>query len=59
MTLEQAAELPGAAVVYTPTGEQGRIVRTGPAVVFVRYGTNPTPQATDPADLVLLSEIAQ
>jgi hypothetical protein len=64
MFLEEAARMIGAAVIYRPPGwteeswapaEQGIITSVGDRWVFVQYGADHHPKATDPAQLRLLT----
>lgn len=58
MTLEEAREHAGHAVVYRRPGElaeDGTITSVGERFVFVLYTGDRHPKATDPADLALLS----
>jgi hypothetical protein len=49
-TLTPAADV-GRAVRYTPTGERGTITSWSDAFIYVRYGSNPQGNATNPEDL--------
>ncbi len=53
MTPEQAAGSIGREVVYKPNGDRGVIKSVNEHWVFVLYGGNGTPMATDPGMLSL------
>lgn len=60
MTTAEFGEHIGEAVVYIPfqgRREQGVITSVGAYWVFVRYGDQITPKATDPAMLELLARV--
>lgn len=58
MTLAEARDSIGARVAYRRPlleAEEGVITSAGKYVVFVRYGDDGTPRATNPGDLTLIA----
>ena len=58
MTIDEARAHVGDGVLYRPPcghTEEGVITRVSGTWVFVRFGSSPAAQVTDPADLELLA----